>query len=46
MNGHEAVCKMLLSKGADATIVNNKGETTAQVGKTERLQEMLTGTSI
>jgi len=40
--GYSSICMELLSKGADPTIVNNKGETAADVAKIDDLRSILT----
>jgi hypothetical protein len=42
-NGHTGVCKLLISKGADATLTNTKGESVAQVAAAKPLQQFLEG---
>jgi ankyrin repeat protein len=41
--GYDNICMMLLAKGADPTIVNNKEETAAQVATTNQLRTLLSG---
>jgi len=39
--GHESLCLLLLTKGADPTILNNKEETPAQLGKLDCIKSLL-----